>query len=92
MAIAGSSGNPLAPAIPTRETINPMSKGALPGLLVYSLTLPLSFLKFAENTGVLKVNLGVLMRAPKGKDVLTERLLTEANCFESLLSSCHPGV
>jgi integrase/recombinase XerD len=37
-----------------------------------------SFLKFAENTGVLEVNLGVLMRSPKGKDALTERLLTEA--------------
>lgn len=37
-----------------------------------------SFLKFAQNTGVLEVNLGVLMRAPKGKDALTERLLTEA--------------
>jgi site-specific recombinase XerD len=37
-----------------------------------------SFLKFASNTGVLEVNLGVLMRSPKGKDALTERLLTEA--------------
>ena len=37
-----------------------------------------SFLKFAHNTGVLEVNLGVLMRSPKGKDALTERLLTEA--------------
>jgi integrase/recombinase XerD len=37
-----------------------------------------SFLKFASNTGVLEVNLGVLMRAPKGKDALTERILTEA--------------
>ena len=36
-----------------------------------------SFLKFAQNTGVLEVNLGVLMRAPKGKDALTERILTE---------------
>jgi integrase/recombinase XerD len=36
-----------------------------------------SFLKFAQNTGVLEVNLGVLMRTPKGKDALTERLLTE---------------
>jgi integrase/recombinase XerD len=37
-----------------------------------------SFLKFAQNAGVLEVNLGVLMRAPKGKDALTERILTEA--------------
>jgi len=37
-----------------------------------------SFLKFASNTGILEVNLGVLMRAPKGKDALTERILTEA--------------
>jgi len=36
-----------------------------------------SFLKFAQNTGVLEVNLGVLTRAPKGKDALTERILTE---------------
>lgn len=36
-----------------------------------------SFLKFAQNTGVLEINLGVLMRAPKGKDALTERILTE---------------
>jgi integrase/recombinase XerD len=36
-----------------------------------------SFLKFAQNTGMLEVNLGVLMRSPKGKDALTERLLTE---------------
>lgn len=37
-----------------------------------------SFLKFAQDTGMLEVNLGVLMRSPKGKDALTERLLTEA--------------
>ncbi|MEG4797801.1 tyrosine-type recombinase/integrase [Microcoleus sp. LAD1_D1] len=36
-----------------------------------------SFLKFAQNTGVLEVNLGVLMRSPKRKDALTERILTE---------------
>lgn len=45
-----------------------------------------SFLKFAQNTGVLEVNLGVLMRAPKGKDALTERLLTEAEVAAMMAS------
>lgn len=45
-----------------------------------------SFLKFASSTGVLEVNLGVLMRAPKGKDALTERLLTEAEVAAMMVS------
>src|ERR687886_1692761 len=45
-----------------------------------------SFLKFAQNTGVLEVNLGVLMRSPKGKDALTERLLTEAEVAAMIAS------
>jgi integrase/recombinase XerD len=45
-----------------------------------------SFLKFASNTGVLEVNLGVLMRAPKGKDALTERILTEQEVAALMVS------
>jgi integrase/recombinase XerD len=45
-----------------------------------------SFLKFAQSTGVLEVNLGVLMRAPKGKDALTERILTEAEVAAMIAS------
>jgi|GEM_PF-4105867 hypothetical protein len=35
--MAGSMGTPLAEAKPTKETITPVSKGELPGFLVYSL-------------------------------------------------------
>ncbi|NER27621.1 MAG: tyrosine-type recombinase/integrase [Symploca sp. SIO1C4] len=37
-----------------------------------------SLLKFAHEIGVLEMNIGVLIRAPKVKDELTERILTEA--------------
>jgi integrase/recombinase XerD len=53
-------------------------EGMAPNSQRIAITAVKSFLKFAQNTGVLEVNLGVLMRAPKGKDALTERLLTEA--------------
>ncbi len=53
-------------------------EGMAPNSQRIAITAVKSFLKFAQNTGVLEVNLGVLMRAPKGNDALTERLLTEA--------------
>jgi integrase/recombinase XerD len=49
-----------------------------------------SFLKFAQSTGVLEVNLGVLMRAPKGRDALTERLLTEQEVAAMMTSETDP--
>ncbi len=52
-------------------------EGMAPNSQRIAITAVKSFLKFAQNTGVLEVNLGVLMRAPKGKDALTERILTE---------------